>query len=359
MRALSLLAALLIAAMLLTVRVSAEPAALPEGPDPEQGLSEELVRRIGDYDGAVDGFGARFLKLLQDALGDLDALGLRTALRSLSLILAAALLCSTLEGSETGRSLVPLIGTLSAAAACTGSFGGMIRLGTQTIEELHRYTELLLPAMTPLLAASGGGASALAAGFGAVLLDLLLSFTAKVLTPMLSLLLVLIVAESAFGAENLSGLREFVRWLLVSAVKLLMWGYSIVVSVSGISAGAVDAQKLRALRSAIAGMVPVVGNLVSEASGSLLSAAGLLRTGVGLYGMLATFGICLTPFLRIALQYLTLRLAAALCALFGKGSLSPLLQKLTELMGLVLALTGVACLLCLMILVLCIRTVNL
>ena len=171
-------------------------------------------------------------------------------------------------------------------------------------------------------------------------------------------MLVLSVAESALGVEQLGQLRDFVKWLSVTGVKLLLWGYSGIMSLTGLAAGAADAQKLRTLRSAVSGMVPMVGNLVSEASASLMGAASLLRTAAGLYGMLAVLGICLSPFFRIGLQYLLLKLAGALCGLFGKGSQSPLLQNLSQIMGLVLALTGIACLLCLMMLVLCIRTVN-
>ena len=348
---------LLLCMMLLCATVYAVDAELSAGIDPEQGLPSEIHTLVGDYDGAVDGFGARLLRLLQSSLGSWESLGLGEGLRTVSLILAASLLCGLLEHSEQGKGLAPLVGSLSIAAACTGSLGAMIRLGTETIENLHRYVELLLPGMTPLLAAAGG-ASAAISGLGMVLFDLLLSLVSGVLVPMLYFYLLLCVAESAFGADNLSGLQELINWLLVSSVKLVMWGFSAVLGATGLVTGSIDAQKLRTLRAAIAGMVPVVGNVVSEASGSLISAAGLLKTGVGLYGMLAVFGICLGPFFRIGLQYLLLKLSAALCGLFGKGNRTGLLEKLCHTMGLVLALTGVACTLSLMILVLCIRTVS-
>jgi stage III sporulation protein AE len=158
--------------------------------------------------------------------------------------------------------------------------------------------------------------------------------------------------------ERLSRLRDLVKWILISSVKLLMWAYGAILTLTGMVSSAVDAQKMRTLRAAIAGMVPVVGNLVSEASSSLLSTASLLRTSVGVYGMLAVFGIFLTPFLRIGVQYLALKLAAALSGFFGKGSQAPLLEKLAQAVGLLLALTALASLLSLMILVHCIRTVS-
>ena len=188
--------------------------------------------------------------------------------------------------------------------------------------------------------------------------SLLLSLTSGLLVPLLYLFLVLGVAESALELKQLEKLRDLIKWILVTSVKVLMWAYSAILAMTGMISGAVDGQKLRSVRSAISGMVPVVGNIVSDASASLLNAASLLRTGVGLYGMLAVFGICLAPFFRIALQYLLLRLGTGLCGMLGKGSQGPLLEKLSQAVGFLLALTGIACLLSLMILVLCIRTVN-
>lgn len=351
-------AVLLLGLVSLRVDASELQAALEEEIDPEQGLSSELVDQIGAYDGAVSGFGARCLSLLGATLGRIRELGLSDGLRTLGMILAAALFCAVLEDSGQGKAAVPLVGALTITAACVRPLGSMIALGTKTIREIHTYTGLLMPGMTGLMAASCKLSASAVSGLGMVLFDLLLSLVSGLLVPLLYLFLVLGVAESALGIEQLGKFCDFVKWLLVTAVKLMMWGYSAVLSLTGLISGTLDGQKLRSVRTAISGMVPVVGTIVSEASASLVGTASLLRTGVGLYGMLAVFGICLAPFFRIALQYLLLRLGTGLCGLFGKGSQSPLLEKISQAMGLMLALTGIACLLSLMILVLCIRTVN-
>ncbi len=359
MRCLRFLALLWLVLTLVPFSASAEdPRAVLEAEiDPEAGLSGEVLQEIGTYDGAVDGFGDKLLRLLVSTIGQIKDLHLREGLASVGLILAAALLCSLLEDWERGKGLVPLVGALTITAACTHSFGAMMTLGTQTIENLHRYTGLLFPTMASLMTASGDLSSTAVSGLGIILLNGLLALVNGLLVPLLGLLLLLGVAETALKMKNLSKLRELIQWVLVTLIKGVMYGYSAVLTFTGIVSGSLDAQRLRTLRSVVAGMVPVVGGIVSEASGSLLTAASLLKTGVGLYGMLAVFGICLGPFFQIALQYLLLKMTAALCGLFGKGSQGPLVEKLAQAMGLLLALTGIACFTTLMILVLCIRTV--
>ena len=343
---------------LLLLQVSAAEPDLSGYVEPEAGLEEAVLEKIGPYDGAVEGVGLRMLELLRNTLGRLPALGLREGLGTLGTVLGAALFCALLEQGGRGGALAPLAGGLCITAACVGPFGSMLALGVETIRDMQRYMSLLLPGISALLAASGGLSAASLTGLGILLLNGLLALVSGLLVPLLKLFLLMAAAESALGLSQLEKLRDFVKWLLVTAVKGLMWGYSTALSLTGLISAAVDGQKLRALRSVIAGMVPVVGNLVSEASASLLSAAAVLKTGAGLYGMLAVFGIFLEPFVRIGLQFLLLKLGAALCGLFGKGSQSGLVDRLSQAMGLVLALTGLACLFSLMILVLCIRTVN-
>ena len=349
---------LLLAAMTLPAFAADAEAILGAEIDPEAGLSGEVTDKIGPYDGAVEGFGAKVLDLFLQTLGSLPDSGIKEGLRTLGILLTAALFCALLEDSEKGRGAAPLVGALTIGAACVGGFSSMITLGTETIRSLQRYMELLLPGMGTLMAAGGNLSGSALSGLGILLFELLLKLVSGLAVPLLYLFLLISIAGSALNLDQLSGLQNLVKWLLVSLVKLLMWCYSGILTATGLITGVLDAQKLRTLRTAIAGMVPVVGNLVSEASASLLSAASVLRTAAGLYGMLAVLGICLGPFFRIGFQYLLLRLGTALCGLFGKGTRSKLLEDLTQAMGLVLALTGIACLMALMILVLCIRTVS-
>ena len=61
--------------------------------------------------------------------------------------------------------------------------------------------------------------------------------------------------------------------------------------------------------------------------------------------------ICLTPFLRLALQYLVYKGAAALCATVAQPKLSGLIDAIGSAFGLVLGMTGAGALVLLVSLV--------
>ena len=67
--------------------------------------------------------------------------------------------------------------------------------------------------------------------------------------------------------------------------------------------------------------------------------------------MLVVQAICLTPFLRLALQYLVYKATAALCATVAQPRLSQLIDAIGGAFGLVLGMTGAAALVLLVSLV--------
>lgn len=332
-------------------------AELPtEGISPDSGLDEALIEDIGPFaEDASDTFFDRLGSLLSNRVLRVDLLGWSDLLRTVGLILAAVLFCGLLQTDEGLGRYAGAAGCLAVTAACTGDLRTMLCLGTQTVEQIHTYLRLLLPGMTTLMVSSGSlsgaGAMSALAGFG---FTLLLRVMTDLLVPLVYVFVALSAAEAVLGQGNLAQLRDFVKWLVVTCLKGIFYGFSACLALTGVFTGAVDAQKAKTLRFAISGMVPMVGGLVSGASDTLVRAAQTLKNSVGVYGMLAVLGLCLTPFLRIGLQYLMLKLTTALCGLFGRGSHVGLLEKLTEAMGMILAMTGVSCILAVLFLALCV-----
>lgn len=79
---------------------------------------------------------------------------------------------------------------------------------------------------------------------------------------------------------------------------------------------------------------------------------------MGLVGLLVVLAVCLTPFLRLALQYLVYKAAAALCAVVTQPRLSGLIDAIGSAFGLVLGMTGAGALVLLVSLVSAISAVT-
>ena len=95
---------------------------------------------------------------------------------------------------------------------------------------------------------------------------------------------------------------------------------------------------------AISRAIPVVGSILADASETVLAGAGVLRGTVGATGLLVVLAICLTPFLRLGVQYLLYKGTAALCATIVQPELAHLVDAIGSAFGLVLGMTGAAAL---------------
>ena len=113
---------------------------------------------------------------------------------------------------------------------------------------------------------------------------------------------------------------------------------------TGVISGTTDAAALKVTKTTISSVVPVIGNILSEASEAVLVGAGVVKNAAGVYGMLAILAVCFEPFALIGIQYLLLKLTAAICSVFATKQATELISDFSDAMGMLLAITGTICL---------------
>lgn len=262
-------------------------------------------------------------------------------------LVAVSLLTGVVDGfSGKTAATSELVGSLAMGTLLIRPVNTLIGLGTQTIAEISQYGKLLLPVMSAALAAQGGVTASGALYMGTAFFNTLLSsLISKLIVPMLYIFLCLAVANSAIGDKVLKELRDFVKWAMTWVLKIILYIFTGYMGITGVVSGTTDASAIKAAKLAISGSVPVVGSILSDASEAVLVSAGTMKNAAGIYGLLAVLAICVGPFLRIAVQYLLLKITAAVCSVFGTKRCSGLISDFSGAMGLILAMTGTVCLL--------------
>lgn len=258
-------------------------------------------------------------------------------------VIAVVLLCSGVT-VFSGAGSVPAV-RFAAVAAVTAILlepaAALMELGVQTVRELSDYGKLLLPVMTGALAAQGGSGTAGALYCATAFFDSVLSsLISSLLVPLLYLFLGLSIGWTATGQAILARLRDGLKWLMQWVLKLALYLFTGFLTVTGVVSGNADAAALKAAKLTISGAVPVVGSILSDASEAVLVGVGVLRGSVGVYGLLTLCALFLTPFVKMAAQYLLLKAAAGICASFQKEGAGALVQDFSGAMGLVLAATA-------------------
>lgn len=308
----------------------AAPTVPPDGqaymPENTTSFSEglrELLKNV--LEGCISG--------ISEALG----IGMR--------ILAAVLLVSTLS-LWNGNLPADLAGALAVGAIMFRNAGTMIGLAKDTVAEMSAYGKLLLPVMTAAMAAQGGVTASTALYMGTAFFDALLGgLLSDFLVPLIYCFLALATAGSVCGEDCLKKLRDFLKNTMGWMLKTILTVFTTYMGITGVVSGTTDAAMLKAAKVTISSVVPVVGGILSDASEAVLVGTGVVKNTAGIYGIFAVLSLFLAPFLRIGTQYLVLKLTASVCGVFGRKTMTGLVEDFACAMGMLLAITGSMCLL--------------
>lgn len=257
-------------------------------------------------------------------------------------ILAILLLVSFLSTVSTqAGSAVHLAGVLLIGLLLLSPAQSLITLGLNTVRELTDYGKLLLPVLTTALAAQGGIQSSVTIYVGTTLFSSVLStIIHAVITPLLHIFLCICLLKSIIDEDIISKISKFIKWLITWSLKISLYVFLGYISISGVISGTADASAVRAVKLTISGMVPIVGGIISEASETILVSTGIVKNMAGVYGALAIIAVFIGPFLKIGVQYMLLKITAALSGVFDTKQEANLLNDYSSAMGMLLAMTG-------------------
>lgn len=212
------------------------------------------------------------------------------------------------------------------------------------VRDMARFIQILAPVLLTLAVLTG---SLFGSSFFSTLLVGAATLTATlmefVIVPLIGLAALLGLVNEVTGKVQVSKLAGLLRSGATFAMGLLMTVVLGIISVQGIGSGVADGVALRTAKFATDALVPVVGGMLSDAVETVVSGAVLLKSAVGLTGLVVVAILALLPALKILAVTFTIKIAAALLQPLQAGRLADALEQvdksLTMMFGAV-AVTG-------------------
>lgn len=324
-------------------------------PELEEKLPEEM-QEIMEYAGEEGGIPSlsRGLAALWDKGCSSIGMVFRESLGGAVLLLCAVLLCALADDCckasdvKGPLNIVPAVGAIVVTMIAAGDIRSLMGLGMEAMETLNTFSKVLLPTLMAAVAAGGGAVSAGVRHVASVFFaDVLITLIHNFLLPLVYIYIAAAAADVMLPGRRLGTVAKVIRkgttWLLSGSL-VLYTGY---LTLAGAAASSADTLSVQLTRSAM-GAVPVVGGIISDAAGTVLGGAAVLKNTVGIAGTLAVLSMCLVPFLKLAIQYLLYKITAFLAGTLGSQGLVNLIDDLGGAFGLILGMTG-ACAMLLLI----------
>ncbi|MBQ2570339.1 MAG: hypothetical protein II573_08085 [Ruminococcus sp.] len=314
-----------------------------------QNLSDEASRalsELGVTSADADALSALSFENVMAALSKMAGSGLTAPLKGLITMTAVLLLCSMLTAyqnslTESGET-VQTVAVLCLSGAVAVPAVGFIGTAGDVIAQCANLFLAYIPIMAVMLAASGKAVSSasyqaltVAAGQG------VMRVSSDMILPLLHIFLGIAVSSGIAPQVGLGGFLSLITKLTKWLLGFVMAIFTAVLSLRQAASGALDSLGSKAARFALSSFVPVVGSALSEAYKTVQGSLHVLRSGLGIFVILA---LAFT-FLPVLLQ----GLGWSLCLFVGKALAEALgvshCAKLLEALGTVFS-TLTAVLLC-------------
>ncbi len=248
--------------------------------------------------------------------------------QSLGVLLGVILLTALLGGLE-GGTVSPLhrtyhsVGVLGAVSVVLLPLVILVQTVGETTQRVTVFLTAYVPVYAAVLVGSGHGVGAVS--YQTTLLGaghLLSAFIGRGVLPLLTVSLALGCVGSVAEGFSLEAISRTFHKGVLWGLGLFSTVFSGLLSIQQMVAAAADSLGGRVIRFSLSGMVPVVGGLLSEAYSTVVGCAGLLRTTVGAFGLLAVVLIVAPPLVRCVCWQVALSLGGGAAELFDLKPLS-------------------------------------
>ena len=266
-------------------------------------------------------------------------------LGTLALCLGIMLICSLVEGTDITDGDKTLEGISSAVGAlciCTAIVVPMCRMISRAVEIINGASGFILlyvPIMTGLMATSGHEISAgsyytMLMGAG----QLITQLSSKLIAPIMNVFLALSVTSSLSPKLNLSSLcamlHKCAKWVLT----LIMSLFVTVLSAQTFVSASLDNVSKRALRFTVSSFVPVVGGVLSETLTAFSGSLELLKSGAGVFVIIASACIFLPILIECVLWQFSLFLLSSVSDILGLARMKSVYGTITTVTSMLTAI---------------------
>lgn len=284
-----------------------------------------------------------FDKIITEILGSVAEQS-SSPLKLLAVIIAVMLLYSLLYGIKTSidnssmQQVMSICVTLCVTGALVTPVMSVINDGIDTVKTASSFMLAYLPVMLAVMTASGravsGGAYYAMMTFLGQAVN---QVSANIVLPFLKLFTGLSIASAVSPSINLSGFTRCISKLAKWILGFIMALFSSVLTLRQLISVGLDSVGTRAVKFTLSSLVPVVGSALSEAYKTVEGSVGLLKSGIGVFAIIAVFSVFLPIVLRCLLWLFVLWVSKAAGELMNLREPCLLLESISGVISTILA----------------------
>lgn len=241
--------------------------------------------------------------------------------------------------SSSLTTVIDIVAVLTVSLLIIKPVTDLIEYACTIIKLSADFMLIFVPVMVTIMftigqSIQGAGNYTVVMGAGTVVSQI----STTVLTPLINTYLGMTVVNGISQKVNLSGFCELVykvaKWVLTFTVSI----FTAILTMQSIVSASADSAGTKATRFAISSFVPLVGGALSEAYQTVKGCMTMLKSGVGVFAILATGTIYLPSIISSVLWLIAINISIALAGVFDMGQIIKLLRGVATVINMLIAI---------------------
>lgn len=294
---------------------------------------DELGLTDFDYNKIIDFSFSDIADYLKEMIAD----GVKKPLYSCGIILLIIILSSFFQGfreSVNDSEMISLLSTVSAlviAVLLVSQLKYSISSACAAISVCADFIFAFVPAFCIIVAASGNTVTAFSTNTLLLSLAQALNFISKnIFLPLSNCFLAIGICSGIRSELNLQQLIYNLKKYLTTAISVCATAFVSILSIKTAVSARADAIGLRSMRFVINSVVPVIGGAISEGLLSIQAYSSLIKSSVGIVGIIAVLTVFVPPVLNVSFWRLFLSLCRTVSDIFNDRSVSSVLKAFED-----------------------------
>lgn len=301
------------------------------------GLDSETKERLGElgiedvnFSSLFDvSFSKIFSFVKKAAEGKLES-PLKSLMKLLSVIILIAVCESFMPDDDKMKNVINMAAVLFSVTVIISPLYDAMESAVSSVGVCADFMKSLIPVLVGIVSASGNPSLAVSfqsCAFAAA--EVISALGKNYVVPIVGAVTALDLTGSLMPSMKLSGITELVKKTVIQTLSFTATLYVSFLGIKGALANAADTVASKGIKLVISSAVPIVGGAVSEAYSGIIGSLVLVRSTVGIFGIIVIAVITVPSMLQLLFWIFALRLGAAAGEVFSLGGVSSLLKALS------------------------------
>lgn len=255
---------------------------------------------------------------------------LKSLMKLLSVIILIAVCESFMPDDDKMKNVINMAAVLFSVTVIISPLYDAMESAVSSVGVCADFMKSLIPVLVGIVSASGNPSLAVSfqsCAFAAA--EVISALGKNYVVPIVGAVTALDLTGSLMPSMKLSGITELVKKTVIQTLSFTATLYVSFLGIKGALANAADTVASKGIKLVISSAVPIVGGAVSEAYSGIIGSLVLVKSTVGIFGIIVIAVITVPSMLQLLFWIFALKLGAAAGEVFSLGGVSSLLKALS------------------------------